>query len=242
MNKKKCIDCGYDYMNLTCPCTWVHENLGGLYHLSSIDDIDENVIKYILDYMDRFVENRNLLFFGQSGTGKTHCATALAKYLANKYSTNDIAMIEPILISKLPSRFELQLKELSKVKILIIDELDNSMSPIVNLRLKNKDLFTICTTNLDKSQLDTRFSWRLMGLEFSTYIGNIEDIKSKKYIEYDKWLEYQENSSFGKVDLEDIFNDDGLDNLPLPHTLFTGMCDNTTHYYNETTWNNALKR
>lgn len=232
MNTKKCIDCGYDYKTLTCPCTWVHENIGGLYHLSSIDDIDENIVNCILNYMDKFVENRNLLFFGESGTSKTHCATALSKYLANKYNTNDVVMIEPILMSKLPSTSEPQLIELSKVKILIIDELDNSMAPLVNLRLKNKDLFTICTTNLDKDQLDKRFLWRLMGFNFIDRIENIEEIKSKKYIEYDKWLEYQENSTYGKVDLEDIFNDDGLDGTKL--TGFTGMCEDTTQYYNET--------
>lgn len=198
MNSEICVECGYEYTGRMCTCTWKHESINGRHRLSSIDDFDDNLIRPLLDYMGESIDNRNILFLGPSGTGKTHCATALAKYIAIKERTDDIKSIKRL--SKLPSEFETQMKAVDNTKILIINEFNSDMFFLLDDRIENeKELYTICTSNMRYEDIDKRFLWRLKIVIFDTESLTIEEVnklskdKIKRYNDWVTYIEQRDN-------------------------------------------------
>lgn len=213
MSSEICVECGYEYTGRMCTCTWKHESINGRHRLSSIDDFDDNLIRPLLDYMGESNDNRNILFLGPSGTGKTHCATALAKYIAIKERTDDIKSIKRL--SRLPSEFEAQMKAVENTKILIINEFNSDMFFLLDDRIENEnenELYTICTSNMRYEDIDKRFLWRLKIVIFDTESLTIEEVNklSKDKIKrYNDWVTYIEQRDNEEI-YDTVSNDTGI--------------------------------
>lgn len=122
------------------------------------DSIDEN---YIMDLATlRFAEdNRNILFLGNPGVGKTHLAVALGiKATQNKYSvyfTTCHQLIQKLNKAHKENRIDKQLQHFTQYRILIIDEIGylpidrqgaNLFFQLISKRYGKKS--TIITTNM----------------------------------------------------------------------------------------------
>lgn len=112
----------------------------------------------------RFLENNeNLLFIGSSGVGKTHLATAIgieaAKHRKSTYFITCQNLMEQLKKAEIEGRLESRLKNFSKYRLLIIDEIG-----YINLDKQSANLFfqlisrryeqrsTIITTNKSLSK------------------------------------------------------------------------------------------
>ena len=114
----------------------------------------------------RFIEKQeNIVFYGNSGVGKTHLATAIGVTAAqNRYSTYFIKcsdLIATLHKAQLEDRLVERLKKLSGYKLLIIDELgylpitknDSKLFfQLIDKRYEKSS--TIITTNINFSQWD----------------------------------------------------------------------------------------
>lgn len=122
------------------------------------DSIDKN---YIMDLATlRFAEhNKNILFLGNPGVGKTHLAVALGiKATQSKYSvyfTTCHQLIQKLNKAHKENRIEKQLQHFAQYKILIIDEIGylpidkqgaNLFFQLISKRYGKKS--TIITTNM----------------------------------------------------------------------------------------------
>lgn len=117
----------------------------------------------------RFIEKQeNIVFYGNSGVGKTHLATALGVTAAqNRYSTYFIKcadLMASLHKAQLEDRLTDRLKKLSGYKLLIIDELgylpisknDSKLFfQLIDRRYEKSS--TIITTNINFSQWDDIF-------------------------------------------------------------------------------------
>lgn len=117
----------------------------------------------------RFIEKQeNVIFYGNSGVGKTHLATAIGVTAAqNRNSTYFIKcadLIETLRKAQLEGRLPERLKKFSGYKLLIIDELgylpiskDDSklFFQLIDRRYERNS--TIITTNINFSQWDEIF-------------------------------------------------------------------------------------
>ena len=121
-------------------------------------DINELEIRNLASL--NFIENnKNLIFIGNSGVGKTHLATAIGRLAASsRYSTYFIKchdLIANLKAALAENRLEQRLKHYSKYRLLIIDE-------IGYLPLEKGDerlLFQlIATSNIPFSEWATLFS------------------------------------------------------------------------------------
>ena len=167
---------------------------------SPLENIDE--IKKLAVQFCENIENtkqKNLLFVGKAGTGKTFMSSCIANEIVNKgytvlYQTAPLLM-DMLLEAKFASlRDELKKEQYSNVfdvDLLIIDDLGtenlNNMKftelfNIINTRLL-KDRKTIISTNLSLAELASEYDDRVM----SRLIGNYticrffgEDIRLKK--------------------------------------------------------------
>jgi len=149
--------------------------MAGFPHYRDIKDFDFNFQpsinkNEIMDYLSlRFIQkSENLIFYGNSGVGKTHLATAIGITAAkNRNSTYFIKcsdLMNSLHKAKLENRFEDKLKKLGSYKLLIIDELgylpiskedSNLFFQLIDRRYEK--FSTIITTNINFSSWDDIF-------------------------------------------------------------------------------------
>lgn len=136
----------------------------------TIDDFDFDFQpcinkKQIEDYTSlRFMEeNKNLIFLGSSGTGKTHLATAIGIEAAiNRNSVYFIScqkLIEQLVKAEKENRLAGRLKSINRYKLLIIDEIGyinfdsysaNLFFQLVSMRYEKRSLIITSNKNLSK--------------------------------------------------------------------------------------------
>lgn len=117
----------------------------------------------------RFIEQKeNIIFYGNSGVGKTHLATAIGITAAeNRNSTYFVKcaeLMDSLRKANFAGRLEDKLKKLSSYKLLIIDELgylpiskDDSKLFFQLVDRRYEKFSTIITTNINFSQWDEIF-------------------------------------------------------------------------------------
>ena len=144
----------------------------------------------------RFIEKKeNIVFYGNSGVGKTHLATAIGMTAAqNRYSTYFIkcsALMDSLNKAHSEGRLAERIKKLSGYKLLIIDELgylpitkDESKMffQLIDKRYESKS--TIVTTNINFSLWDEMFGDPLIAnaiIDRMLHHATIVKIKGKSY-------------------------------------------------------------
>ena len=117
----------------------------------------------------RFIEKKeNIVFYGNSGVGKTHLATAIGMTACqNRYSTYFIKcsdLMESLHRAYIEGRLSERLKKLSGYKLLIIDELgylpitkEDAKLFFQRIDKRYERNSTIITTNINFSQWDETF-------------------------------------------------------------------------------------
>ena len=201
-----CRDTGYIDGSKVCSClkeelikaTIASSGIGNLIEKQSFDNFelgiyesDERIYKIMknnLEVAKRFVENfrsnpGNLLFFGKTGTGKTHLSTAIAREIIKSgfdvvYDTtqNIISDFETDRFKNAYSQAEPLAEKYLKCDLLIMDDLGTefvtpfTVSCIYNLinTRQNRGLSTIISTNLDQKELSSRYEDRI----YSRLIGS----------------------------------------------------------------------
>lgn len=122
----------------------------------------------------RFIENKeNVVFMGTPGVGKTHLAIALGiEAIGHKYSTyfiNSYQLIQNLLKANHENRLDEKLKQYSKYKVLVIDEIGylptniegaNLFFQLINRRYEKNS--TIFTTNKPFSEWQDVFQDQLI--------------------------------------------------------------------------------
>lgn len=144
----------------------------------------------------RFIENmENIVFFGNSGVGKTHLATAIGVTAAqNRQSTYFMKcsdLIASLHKAKLEDRLQDKLKKLTSYKLLIIDELgylpiskEDSKLFFQLIDKRYEKYSTIITTNINFSQWDEVFGDVVTAnaiLDRILHHAHIVTIKGKSY-------------------------------------------------------------
>lgn len=144
----------------------------------------------------RFIEKQeNIVFYGNSGVGKTHLATAIGVTAAqNRNSTYFIKcaeLMETLHKAQLEGRLQERLKKFSGYKLLIIDELgylpitrDDSklFFQLIDRRYERNS--TIVTTNINFSQWDDIFGDPLIAgaiVDRLLHHATVITIKGKSY-------------------------------------------------------------
>ncbi|KXB64074.1 IstB-like ATP-binding protein, partial [Gemella haemolysans] len=131
-------------------------------------DINELEIRNLASL--NFIENnKNLIFIGNSGVGKTHLATAIGRLAASsRYSTYFIKchdLIANLKAALAENRLEQRLKHYSKYRLLIIDEIgylplekgdERLLFQLIDRRYEKKSI--IATSNIPFSEWATLFS------------------------------------------------------------------------------------
>lgn len=168
--KKDFIDSLYELTeleisNLNDKRMWHSIQFAGFPYHKTLDDFDFSFQpsinkEEITDFKNlRFVENKeNILFVGSPGVGKTHLAIAIgienAKTYKSTYFINCNDLIEILKKSLNQNRLDEKLKQLSKYKLLIIDEIGylpidiegaNLLFQLINKRYERNSI--IITTN-----------------------------------------------------------------------------------------------
>ena len=144
----------------------------------------------------RFIEKQeNIVFYGNSGVGKTHLATAIGVTAAqNRNSTYFIKcadLMETLHKAQLEGRLQERLKKFTGYKLLIIDELgylpitrDDSklFFQLIDRRYERNS--TIVTTNINFSQWDDIFGDSLIAgaiVDRLLHHATVVTIKGKSY-------------------------------------------------------------
>ena len=144
----------------------------------------------------RFITNaENIVFYGNSGVGKTHLATAIgitaAKNRQSTYFIKCSELMAQLHKAFLENRFSEKLKKLASYKLLIIDELgylpidkDDSKLFFQLIDKRYEKYSTIITTNINFSQWDTIFGDVITAnaiLDRILHHSHIVTIKGKSY-------------------------------------------------------------
>ena len=144
----------------------------------------------------RFIENtENIVFYGNSGVGKTHLATAIGITAAqNRYSTYFVKcsdLIASLHKAKLEDRLNDKLKKLSSYRLLIIDELgylpiskEDSKLFFQLIDKRYEKFSTIITTNINFSQWDEIFGDAIIAnaiLDRILHHAKVVSIKGKSF-------------------------------------------------------------
>ena len=144
----------------------------------------------------RFIEKQeNIVFYGNSGVGKTHLATAIGVTAAqNRQSTYFIKcsdLIDTLRKAQLEGRLQERLKKFSGYKLLIIDELgylpisreDSKLFfQLIDRRYERNS--TIITTNINFSQWDEVFGDTMIAgaiVDRLLHHATVVTIKGKSY-------------------------------------------------------------
>lgn len=144
----------------------------------------------------RFIEKQeNIIFYGNSGVGKTHLATAIGVTAAqNRYSTYFIKcadLMETLHKAQLEGRLQERLKKFCGYKLLIIDELgylpieanDSKLFfQLIDKRYEKHS--TIITTNINFSQWDEIFGDPMIAgaiIDRLLHHSHVVTIKGKSY-------------------------------------------------------------
>ena len=144
----------------------------------------------------RFVEKQeNIVFYGNSGVGKTHLATAIGLTAAqNRFSTYFIKcaeLMDSLHKANIEGRLAERLKKLCGYKVLIIDELgylpitkeDSKLFfQLIDRRYEKSS--TIITTNINFAQWDEIFGDPLIAdaiIDRLLHHSNVLTIKGKSY-------------------------------------------------------------
>ena len=144
----------------------------------------------------RFIEKQeNIVFYGNSGVGKTHLATAIGVTAAqNRNSTYFIKcadLMETLHKAQLEGRLQERLKKFTGYKLLIVDELgylpitrDDSklFFQLIDRRYERNS--TIVTTNINFSQWDDIFGDPLIAgaiVDRLLHHATVVTIKGKSY-------------------------------------------------------------
>lgn len=156
--------------------------------------IDAKIINdlAICKYID---VGENVIFIGDSGTGKTHLAIGLAnKALAREYSvyfTTVSDMLYNLHIAKADNSYHKKIKQLISYDLLILDELGFKQLPkysaddfftVIAKRYENKS--TIITTNKDFTDWNEIFADELLSraiIDRIMHHAYIMNIKGKSY-------------------------------------------------------------
>ena len=151
----------------------------------------------IMDFNSlRFIEKKeNIIFYGNSGVGKTHLATALGVSAAqNRYSTYFIKcskLMDSLRKANQEGKLPERLKKLSGYKLLIIDELgflpisqDDSKLFFQLIDRRYEQSSTIITTNINFSQWDEVFGDTMIAnaiIDRLLHHATIVTIKGRSY-------------------------------------------------------------
>lgn len=159
-------------------------------------------IKKILELIEGFIKNfdnpdeKNLLFIGNTGLGKTFLSNCIANEILKMnytvlYQTAPL-MLDAVIDYRFGKTDDSFYKNLISVDLLIIDDLGtesiNSLKftelfNIINCRLLSKNTKTIISTNLDMKELYSRYDERLIS-RFASYYNICkffgDDIRLKK--------------------------------------------------------------
>ena len=156
-----------------------------------------------------YIKNKeNVILIGDSGTGKTHLAIALANQaLGREYSvyfTTVSEMLYNLHIAKADNSYHKKLKQLVDYDLLILDELGFKQLPkysaddffnVISKRYESKS--TIITTNKDFNDWHEIFSDELLSRAI------IDRVMHHAYILNIKGKSYRMNNSKNKLNMED---------------------------------------
>ena len=194
---KKCDDTGFEGTKM-CSCfreMLLKENIkssgiGSLIEKQSFDNFDftgytdedvkkkmKRTVKQAKNFVDSFGKKpENLLLIGNTGTGKTHVSTSIAKALIESgyevlydSAQNIMTAFEQDKFKSGYSQYEPKSSKFLECDLLIIDDLGTEMITqftvsclynLINTRL-NKDLSTVISTNLSPEELSRKYDDRI---------------------------------------------------------------------------------
>lgn len=226
MNTNTCVQCGYEYETLQCPCKFDSISVPG-YNLATLDDFNPNVVRVILSDI-RKSKHKCFLLHGPSGTGKTHMAVSLARYFCSLMEEDRMrfkfGLLHPFKLSRLPSKREEQIEDFLRCDVLIVDEFSNELFDIAYQRIYGENKITIFTTNASLDNLDPRLVWRLKSFELTEKVKDIDTLYHEKEKLYSKFEEYKRENFENDIDLSDLI----LDGI----SGYTGIQDTTSYFSN----------
>ncbi len=213
---KKCNDTGL-YLGKQCDCyqeilsdeLFSESNMGALMKKQVFGAFDLNkfrkekkaeepcapreIMQKVYDFAKRYSEtfektHENLLFYGNSGTGKTFLSSCIANRIMERgfsvvyQSAGQIfTKLEGIRFGRITSGADVLEKHIMESELLIIDDLgtefigkytETELFRIVNTRILNEKS-TIISTNLDPSNIKTTYSERIL----SRLLGHYSNFK-----------------------------------------------------------------
>lgn len=146
-----------------------------------------NTAKYFADHFDdiRHSDKNSILFYGNTGTGKTHLAAAISNHVINENHHPVMFGTFIEFLDRIRSEFndntERTKHDMKTVPLLVIDDLgkekqtvwsDQTLFEIINYRYEHR-LPVVITTNLSWNSLPTRYDTAVISrlLEMCIYVN-----------------------------------------------------------------------